>query len=103
MDPESQWLVVGCLIQHLAVRKLLVNLSLKPSAFALGAYLTMTTLHYFYRTGNTNDLGTIKYGAAFLGFPQYNFYLHALLTLAATYTSHLIPFLLLPLYLTPDP
>lgn len=93
---------MGCLAQHLAVRKLILNLTHKPSAFALAAYISMTTLHYFYRNGISHDLASIKYGAAFLGFPDYHFYLHGFLTILVTYTSHIIPFLLLPLYLTPD-
>jgi hypothetical protein len=93
---------VGCLAQHLAVRKLILNLTYKPSAFAIGAYISMTALHYFYRNGMSHELDLVNNGAGFLGFPDYHFYSHGFLTILSMYTSHIIPFLLLPLYLTPD-
>jgi hypothetical protein len=68
----------------------------------LGTYLIMSMMHFFFRNGQKNDFASIKFGAGFLGFQNYNFFLHGFLTLTATYTSHLIPLTLLPLYLTTD-
>jgi hypothetical protein len=62
----------------------------------------MTCLQYFFRSGYRYELSTIKFGAAFLGFPHYQFFLHGFLTLSAFYTSHVIPFTLMPLYITGD-
>jgi hypothetical protein len=77
-------------------------LNKKPSVFVLGTYIALTCMQYFFRNGYKNDLSTIKFGAAFLGFPHYQFFLHGFLTLTAFYSSHVIPFMLMPLYITGD-
>ena len=102
MKSDGQWLVVGCLMQHLTTRLLINNLRSKPSLLVLSTYIGATCLHYFYRSGYKNDLSTVKFGAAFLGFTNYNFFLHGFLTLSAFYTQHLIPLMLIPLYITSD-
>lgn len=47
-----------------------------------------------------NKFASIRFGSVFMGFINYNYFLHGFLTLLTTYYSHIICFLLLPFYLT---
>jgi hypothetical protein len=78
---------------------LISKLERKPSVVTLSVYLAITMMQYFFRLGMRNKFATIKFGAAFLGFSDYNFFLHGFLTLLATYTAHILAIFTLPYYL----
>ena len=47
-----------------------------------------------------SKFASIRFGSVFMGFINYNYFLHGFLTLLTTYYSQVICFLLLPFYLT---
>lgn len=93
-------IILLCLIQHLATRAFLHKLRVKPSTLALATIFMLTMTQYFFRAGVRNKFASIRFGSVFMGFINYNYFLHGFLTLLTTYYSHIICFLLLPLYLT---
>ena len=57
-------------------------------------YLTM--IQYFYRTTHRERFSSLQFGKAFLGFTEYNYWLHGGLVLMNTYAPHIICFMMLP-------
>jgi hypothetical protein len=94
-----QMTIFLCLAQHLATRAFFRHLKVKPSTFMLSVIFVLTMWQYFFRAGVRNNFATIRFGSIFMGFINYNFYLHGFLILLATYYSHVIGFLLIPFYL----
>ena len=93
-------IILLCLVQHLATRAYLLRLRVKPSTLALSLIFVLTMIQYFYRAGVRSKFASIRFGSVFMGFINYNYFLHGFLTLLTTYYSHVICFLLLPFYLT---
>ena len=57
-------------------------------------YLTM--IQYFYRTTHRERFSSLQFGKVFLGFTEYNYWLHGALVLMNTYAPHIIGFIMLP-------
>jgi len=95
-----QMVIFLCLAQHLATRAFLQRLRIKPSLLALSIIFVLTMTQYFFRAGVRNKFASIRFGSVFMGFINYNYFLHGFLTLLTTYYSQVICFLLLPLYLS---
>lgn len=57
-------------------------------------YLTM--IQYFYRTSHRERFSSLQFGKAFLGFTEYNYWLHGALVLMNTYAPHIIALMMLP-------
>ena len=89
---QSQVVLMLCLFQYMALE----NISDKSTTTTLLlVYLTMQL--YFYRTSHRERFSSIQFAKAFLGFTDYNYYLHGFLVILNTYSSQIIGFLLLPL------
>jgi hypothetical protein len=70
-----------------------------PLALAL---INLTMLQYFYRSGLRERFSSIQFSKAFLGFPTYNYLLHAFLVLLNTYSSHVLALTSLPFILSSE-
>jgi hypothetical protein len=77
-----------------------MRLKIKPSILALSMIFVLTMTQYFFRAGVRNKFASIRFGSVFMGFINYNYFLHGFLTLLTTYYSQVICFLLLPFYLS---
>ena len=95
-----QMVIFLCLAQHLTTRAFLMRLKIKPSILALSMIFVLTMTQYFFRAGVRNKFASIRFGSVFMGFINYNYFLHGFLTLLTTYYSQVICFLLLPFYLS---
>ncbi len=68
----------------------------KPITFSLALVLYLTAHQYWFRTKHRNRFSSIKFGSVFVGFTEYNYFLHGSLTLVATYSSHIVTMLMMP-------
>lgn len=80
----------------LALKVILSRLRLKPITFSLAIVLYLTAHQYWFRTKHRNRFSSIKFGSVFVGFTEYNYFLHGFLTLVATYSSHIVTMLMMP-------
>ena len=94
---ESQAPIVLCLIQYLALASFISKTGrTKTSSLSVSLMIYFTMIQYFYRTSHRERFSSIQFGKAFLGFSDYNYYLHGFLILVNTYSSHIIGFLMTP-------
>jgi hypothetical protein len=56
---------------------------------------------YFYRTSHRERFNSLQFGKTFIGFTEYNYYLHALLIILNTYSAHIIVLFLTPISFEP--
>lgn len=62
-------------------------------------FFFMTASQYWFRTNHRFRFSAIKFGKVFLGFTDYNYYLHGFLTLLVTYGAHLLTSFMMPWFL----
>jgi hypothetical protein len=84
----------------LALKKILSRLTLKPALFSVALVMYLTAHQYWFRTRHRNIFSSIKFGSGFVGFTEYNYYLHGFLTSFTTYCSHLVVMLMMPWCIT---
>lgn len=94
--PQQTMSILLIVVNLLALKIFVQNLKFKPNILTYAVMLYYTIQLYFYRTSHRERINSIQFAKAFLGFPQYQYYLHGFLVTLNTFSPHFIGFLLLP-------
>ncbi|TNV84606.1 hypothetical protein FGO68_gene1923 [Halteria grandinella] len=93
---QSTLTIVLLIVQLLSIKSFATQMKLRPHILTYATLIYFTLLQYFYRTGHRERISSIQFQKAFLGFPQYNYFINGFLVTLNTFASHVVGFLLLP-------
>ncbi|TNV84492.1 hypothetical protein FGO68_gene11513 [Halteria grandinella] len=94
--PQSTLTIVMLIVQLLSIKSFVIKLKLRPHILTYATLIYFTLLQYFYRTGHRERISSIQFQKAFLGFPQYNYFINGFLVVLNTFSSHALGFFLVP-------
>ena len=94
--PENALPLLLLITQLLALSSFLAQHRRQINTTMISMLLYLTMIQYFYRTSHRERFSSLQFAKAFVGFTQFNYYLHGVLVIINTYTAQIIGMMMVP-------